>query len=187
MTALFAATKVWWYLSRASGFTTYVLLIMSAVLGIALATRALGKNVTAPWLLSVHRFASGFAFVFLAIHMFSLLGDKYIQFTVADLLVPGSSTWQTTAMTLGIISMYLLVIIEVSSLLRNRLNKRLWRMVHFLSYAVLAGATTHAVMAGTDAKGIAAILLFLFSGGLLLFFLSYRWIGPGRVASVKDS
>lgn len=187
MTVVFAATKAWWYLSRASGFTAYVLLITSAVLGIALATRALGKKVTAPWLLSLHRFASSIALLFLAVHMFSLLGDKYIQFTLADLLIPGASEWQTFAMTIGIISMYGLALIQLSSLLRNQISKRVWRSIHLISYLCLGGATAHALMAGTDSTGLAALLLFFFSGGIVLFFLTYRWVGPGRVASVKES
>ena len=54
-----AATKVWWYVSRASGVVAWLLAAMAVLWGLALSTRALGAKPRAPWLLDLHRFIGG--------------------------------------------------------------------------------------------------------------------------------
>jgi DMSO/TMAO reductase YedYZ heme-binding membrane subunit len=59
--------------------------------------------------------------------------------------------------------MYLLVAIEITSLLRHRMSKRVWHSIHLLSYLLFAMTTVHLLTAGTDAKAIftttAAVLI----------------------------
>ena len=58
------------------------------------------------------------------------------------------------AVAWGIVGMYLLVAIEVTSLLRHRLSNAVWRGIHLTSYVVLVVTTVHLLTAGTDAKSI---------------------------------
>ena len=67
------------------------------------------------------------------------------------------------AVAWGVVAMYLLVAIEITSLVRHRLTARAWRNVHLLSYFLFATATIHMVTAGTDVRAVfattAAVLL----------------------------
>jgi DMSO/TMAO reductase YedYZ heme-binding membrane subunit len=51
----------------------------------------------------------------------------------------------------GVVSLYLLIAIQVSSWLRARMPRRWWRRIHFLSYPTLWMVTMHGLKAGTDA------------------------------------
>ena len=55
-------------------------------------------------------------------------------------------------MAWGIIGLYFLAAVEVTSLLRRRLSKRVWRATHFLSFPLFALTTVHALSAGTDSS-----------------------------------
>ena len=53
--------------------------------------------------------------------------------------------------------MYLLVAIEITSLLRHRMSNRAWHAVHLLSYFLFATTTVHMLTAGTDVKALVAV------------------------------
>ena len=57
------------------------------------------------------------------------------------MLVPFTGSWHPLAVAWGIVGMYLLVAIEITSLLRHRMSKRAWHAVHLLSYFLFATTT----------------------------------------------
>jgi DMSO/TMAO reductase YedYZ heme-binding membrane subunit len=141
----------WWYLSRASGLVAWALLIGSLVLGVLLATRALKPLDRPAWLLSMHRWFSGLAVTATVVHLLALVFDGYVQFGAKEIFVPMASSWQPGAVAVGIVAMYVMALVQVTSLMMKRLPKRLWRAVHMTSYLLVWTATVHAGMAGTDA------------------------------------
>lgn len=142
--------QIWWYLARASGMVAVVLLVASLVLGVLLSTRAL-KPVDSPaWLREMHRWVSMLAVVATGTHLAGLVADSYAHFGWREILVPGASSWKPTAVTVGVIALYLLALVWVSSLFMKRLPRRLWRGIHSLSYALVWTAVVHAGLAGTD-------------------------------------
>jgi DMSO/TMAO reductase YedYZ heme-binding membrane subunit len=142
----------WWYLARSSGIAAMVLLVGSVVWGVLLATRVLRPHDRPAWLLDLHRWLGGVALVMTALHLTGLVLDGYVQFGPRELLVPGASDYRPLAVALGILSMYLLVAVEVTSYLRRRLPARLWKGVHLTSYLLLWTAAVHAGLAGTDVE-----------------------------------
>jgi sulfoxide reductase heme-binding subunit YedZ len=48
--------------------------------------------------------------------------------------------------------MYMLAPVELTSLLRRRIAKSVWRRVHMLSFPLFVSSTIHGLSAGTDAK-----------------------------------
>ncbi|MDA2944524.1 MAG: ferric reductase-like transmembrane domain-containing protein [Actinomycetota bacterium] len=147
---------IWWYLSRSTGIVALVLLVLSLVWGVLLSTRAL-RGVDRPaWLLATHTWLSGTAIAMTAAHLLGLVLDGWVSFGVADLLVPGAATWQGATRTaeigtaVGVVSMYLLVVIQVTSLLRRRLSRRFWLIVHRISFPLVLAALVHAGWTGTD-------------------------------------
>jgi DMSO/TMAO reductase YedYZ heme-binding membrane subunit len=175
---------IWWYLARSSGVVAWALATASVLWGMALSTRALGRKPRAPWLLDLHRFLGGLTVLFVVAHIGSLMADSFVPFSALDVLVPFASAWKPGAVAWGIIAFYILLAVEVTSLLRSRLSKRLWRAVHLCSYGVYVLASIHFIAAGTDA-GPAARAIIIASLGFVLFFLIYVAVGPGRAASVS--
>jgi len=176
--------QVWWYVARASGLIAWLLAIASILWGLALSTRALGKRPKAPWLLDLHRFLGGATIVLTLVHVAALIADSYITFTVADVVVPWASDWRPTAVAWGVIALWLLVAIQLTSLVMRRLPKKVWRGVHLSSYVVAILATVHGLGAGTDAEHPVVALAWPLASAAIIFFTAYRAIGPGRRGDV---
>ena len=145
--------QLWWYTARSGGFVAWGLLAASVLWGLSISTKALCKRARPNWMLDLHRFLGGFAVIFTAIHVVAIMADSYVHFGLSDVLVPFASAWNPNAVAWGIVGMYVLVAIEVSSLLRKRIPKRAWRAIHFASFPLFIFSTLHAFMAGTDSSG----------------------------------
>ncbi len=80
-----------------------------------------------------------------------------MHFSALSVLVPFASHWRPSAVAWGVVGMYLLLAVELTSLARRRLPKRAWRAVHFASFPLFFMATIHAFTAGTDAASWAFV------------------------------
>ena len=142
--------QFWWFLTRASGIVAWLMLTASVIWGIVLSTKAFPEHRRPAWLLDLHRWLGGLTVSFVVIHLAALVADNYVSFGLADLLVPFASEWKPVAVAIGVVAMWLLVAVEATSLLMKRLPRRIWRWIHFSSYAVFLLASLHAAFAGTD-------------------------------------
>jgi len=147
-----------WYLARSSGLVAWGLLATAVLWGLFLSTRLFDRAPSPKWITDMHRFLGGLAVVFTAIHIGGLVADNYVHFTTRDILVPFASPWRTTAVAGGVISMWILGAIEITSLLMRHLPRRLWRAVHMSSFVLFFVATFHALTAGTDARSQVFVL-----------------------------
>jgi hypothetical protein len=150
------ASKIPWYVARASGVVAWALILVTIVWGLLLATRVLGRTPAPAWLLSLHRYLGALTVTFLGVHVGAVLLDSYTNFGITNVLVPFTGTWHPMAVAWGIVGMYLLVAIVVTSLLRHRMSNKVWHAIHLLSYFLFAMVTIHMLTAGTDAKAIVA-------------------------------
>lgn len=175
--------QFWWFLARSSGIVAWALLVASVCLGLVLSTRALGKRPTPAWSLDLHRGVSGLAVLLTAVHLAALVLDSYVEFGVAELLVPMASTWRPLAVTWGVVALYLLIAVEVSSLLRTRIPARVWRRIHLTSFVLYLLATLHFVTAGTDADGIPATAAVVGSMVLIAALTLVRILAPRGTAA----
>jgi DMSO/TMAO reductase YedYZ heme-binding membrane subunit len=141
-----------WYVARAGGFLAWALSAFSILWGLLITSRALGKRISGPRLLDLHRFIGGLSVVFVAVHILGLRLHRYqdIHFGFKDLFVPMSSSWHPGAVAYGIVAMYLLVAVEITSLLRRKLPASLWRRVHYSGFVVFLLGSIHALKVGTD-------------------------------------
>ena len=145
-------TQLWWYTTRSSGIISWALLALSVLWGLALSTKVFGKRPRPNWLLDLHRFLGGLSVVFAAIHVAAIVLDGFVEFGAVDILVPFATDYHPVAVAWGIIAMYALVAVELTSLLRKKLSKQAWRAVHYLSFPLFALATIHLLAVGTDRK-----------------------------------
>jgi len=162
-------SQTWWYIARSGGIVAWALLALSVFWGLALSSRFLGKKPKPNWMLDLHRFLGGLAVIFTAVHVLAIMADSYVSFGIANVLVPFSGNYHPAAVAWGIVAMYLLLAVEVTSLLRKRLPKRVWRGIHFLSFPLFAFSTIHMLYVGTDrSTPLLRITALLIVGGLLI-------------------
>ncbi|MEM8745644.1 MAG: ferric reductase-like transmembrane domain-containing protein [Actinomycetota bacterium] len=172
--------QVWWFVARSTGLVAYVLLGVAVIGGLLLSARPFGRTPPPEWTLDWHRFVGALSVVFTAVHLFAIYADSYIEFGLDDLFVPFASEWRPVAVGLGVLALYLLLAVEITSLLRRRLSRRLWRRVHYLSVPTFALSTAHLLMAGDDASN--SIVLLTVGGliGATVLLLGFRIVSSQR-------
>ena len=180
-------THVFWYAARASGIVAWILLTGSVVWGLALSTRISRRRPKPNWVLDLHRFLGGTALVYTGLHLSAVWADSYVRFDAADLFVPFASSWRPAAIAWGIASFYVLLAVEITSLLKRHIPKRVWRAVHVSSLAMLVGVWVHAFNAGSD-LGLPAARWFAFgSAALVMFLLAYRGLIRLRLPGLEHT
>jgi predicted ferric reductase len=110
-------------------------------------------------------------------HALILLGDRYADYHLSQLLIPfAGGTYKPLWVGLGQVGFYLLAIVALSFYVRRRLGNRAWRAVHMLSFGVYLGVLTHAVMAGTDTSVPWIQAGYYVSAASVLFLTIYRML-----------
>src|SRR3954468_1734432 len=143
---------LFWYTARAGGIVAWALLAASVIWGLWLSGRVRPFGARPAWILDLHRFLGGLATIFVGVHVASILLDSYTSFGLTDVLVPFASSWHPLAVAWGVVAMYLLLAVELTSLARHRLPQPLWRVIHVASLPLFVLSTVHYVVAGTDAS-----------------------------------
>lgn len=169
--------QLWWYVARAGGIVAWSLLAASVVLGLFLSTRVRPLNAPPVWTTDLHRFLGGLATIFVGVHVVAIMLDSYTSFGVTDVLVPFASSWHPVWVAWGIVSMYLLLAVELTSLARRRLPRKLWHAVHLLSLPLFVFSTVHFAGAGTDAGNPFAVFGMILLSGVVAAFLFRRFAG----------
>jgi predicted ferric reductase len=144
-----------------------------------LSTKLFGAKPRAAWVLDLHRYLGGVAVVLAALHVFALVADSYVQFDVADVLVPFASTWKPGPVAWGVVAWWLLAAVEITSLARRRLRPAVWRAVHQASLPLYFLVTAHALTAGTDGSNVVVLWCSVAGGAIVTFLASVRLLGAG--------
>jgi sulfoxide reductase heme-binding subunit YedZ len=132
-----------WYSSRATGLVSLLLLTGTVVLG-ALNTGRLALPGWPRFVVSaVHRNLSLVAVAFLAVHVTTAVIDPYAGIGWLDAVVPFGSVYRPLWLGLGAVAGDLFIAVLVTSLLRQRIGVRRWRLVHWASYACWPVAVLH--------------------------------------------
>jgi predicted ferric reductase len=177
------SSQLLWYSARAAGIVAWALAASSVVWGLALSTHVLGRKPRPAWLFDLHRFLGGMALIFTGIHVLAVLADTYVHFSILNVLVPFTGSWHPLAVAWGIVGFYLLLAVELTSLARAHVSKRLWRRVHFASFALFVMTTVHALTAGTDRRSPAFLIAVVASCGVVVVLTCMRM---GRWARRPD-
>jgi sulfoxide reductase heme-binding subunit YedZ len=151
VTALLDAQSMW-YVTRATGVVSLVLLTASVVLGVTEAVRwatdRWPRFVTA----GIHKNVSLTATAFIAVHIATAIVDGFAPIGWLDAVVPFRSAYRPIWLGLGTVAFDLLLAIAATSLLRRRIGHRAWRVVHWGAYACWPVALLHGLGTGTDTK-----------------------------------
>ncbi|MFZ2188719.1 MAG: ferric reductase-like transmembrane domain-containing protein [Candidatus Moraniibacteriota bacterium] len=160
-----------WYLTRAGGLISFLLLYLAIFFGIAIHFPGLKKIFQPIDSYNFHVWISFQALIFVIIHGLVLLTDEYLGFSIKDLFVPLSSTYQPELVTLGVLGMYAMLALILTSIFRKYFSYRVWRVTHFLNIVLYGLAFFHAYYLGTDLKSGIAREIFLGMNILLLGLL----------------
>jgi sulfoxide reductase heme-binding subunit YedZ len=141
-----------WYMSRGFGLVAFVLLTLSLAMGVAQITRISLPGLPRFVIQGFHRNVSVLAVALLAVHVTSALLDPYVSIRVASVFIPFTGPYRPVWLGLGAVASDLLVALVVTSLVRERIGARAWKLIHWCAYACWPFAVVHALGTGTDAR-----------------------------------
>lgn len=137
---------------RASGLTAWVFLILTVIWGALISGRLVRGAANRQWLLDLHPYLGSLGLGALVLHVVSAVMDTTVHLTWRNTVVPFTSKWEPFAVGLGVLAIWMLAIVELTSVARRFLPKKTWHSIHLLSYVMAWFITIHAVISGTDMR-----------------------------------
>ncbi len=173
-----------WYITRAAGFVAAFSLVALMLSGIGFITGATFKFLEPLTAWATHKAIAYVFGVSIVVHGVALLFDKYVPFTIAQVLVPFMSNYRKLTIdgyhlgslyvALGIIAMYFVLAIILTSILWMDKKPHTWKIFHFLAYLTMIFVFFHALYLGTDlTHGVFRILWIVF-GVAVAIAIVYR-------------
>lgn len=167
-----------WHIARAAGLSAYLMLFLNVFLGLAVHTHYL-EGPLARWRsFDLHQFTALLAGGFLALHALALLGDRYMGFTLAQLVVPFASPYRPIWTAMGIVAFYLLLALFGSSYLRRHIGYAAWRAIHYVAFVAFLLTLAHGIFAGTDSGEPWAAALYGGTGAIIALLVALRFRTP---------
>jgi predicted ferric reductase len=179
-----AEPKAFWYLSRAGAMVAYVLFWASMAFGLAITNKMLRAWPGGPTPAVLHEYVSLLGLAFAAFHALILIWDGYSKYTLGQVLIPFASTnYRPLWVGLGQVAVYLLLPVTCTFYLRRAIGYRLFRQIHYLSFAVFALALGHGLLSGTDSGARWIRDLYWASAVSIAGLLAYRFVRAPAQAS----
>jgi DMSO/TMAO reductase YedYZ heme-binding membrane subunit len=142
----------YWYATRGLGVSTLVVLTLVVVLGIVTAVRWIGDATPGFVAAELHRNLSLLAMALLAAHIITTVLDPFAHISVRDVFIPVGAGYRPIWLGLGVVAMEVLVGVAASSLLRDRVGVRTWRVIHWTAYLSWPLSVVHGIGTGSDVK-----------------------------------
>jgi len=101
---------------------------------------------------ALHQWTAYIAIALTLTHPLVLLFVHQPHFRLFDILLPIQSPLQPTLNTVGAVALYLLVLVFVSSLLRTRIGRPLWRNLHYLVFPAAILFFIHSLLTDPNLK-----------------------------------
>ncbi len=174
---LFAADSIqlWWYVTRAAGIVAFLLLWFSTVLGLAVTSKNLDRLLDRMFTYDFHQFISLLSIAFMLLHVIVLMLDRYLPYSLWQVLIPFLSPYRPLWVGIGVLSFYVILTVTITFYMRSRIGMKSFRVIHYVSLAGYLGATLHGLYAGTD--GVLPMMKLLYDGtGLVVVFMTVYWV-----------
>lgn len=173
-----------WYITRGAGIVAACLLILLMLSGIGQITGFTYRILEPLTAWRIHR-ALGISFCIAGgVHVLPLLVDKFVPFTVFQILFPFLSPYApitifgislgSFGVALGIFSMYSGAAVVLSSLYWIDKSPFWWRVIHYLSYLLIIMVLLHGLLVGTDLKTGIMRTLWLLAGAVMVLAILSR-------------
>lgn len=172
MNGITASTALW-YASRATGIVTLLMLTAVVVLGVAVQRQGRLPGLPRFGVVGLHRSVSLLSVAFLVIHVATAVADPYVTLRLTDAVLPFGAAYEPLWIGLGAVSFDLMAALIVTSLLRVRLGRPIWRAVHWLAYVSWPVAIAHSIGSSTDMQS--GWLLALAVGCIVAVAAAVAW------------
>ncbi len=186
--------KMSWYLGRASGILAFILLTLVSCFGLLMSSRVMTKLFLPATTYETHRFLSFASVLAVIVHATSFFFDDFFHLSFVEAVVPfllhreyqsalGFDIGKTVG--LGIIGLYFMILLILTSEFRAKMSLRLWRATHYTSFIAYILFILHGFASGTDSREwwmqaiyiVSAVSVFI----LILFRIFSRNQFPKRV------
>jgi sulfoxide reductase heme-binding subunit YedZ len=163
-----------WFANRSTGVVLVGLLTMSTAIGVFSTARAGSARWPRFATQALHRNVSLLTTAMLAVHVATAVIDTYVDIRWYDALVPFLGSYSRIWLGVGAIASDLLIAVVVTSLVRQRLNHRRWRLIHLTSYLGWALGVAHGIGIGTDSGTLWGMTVSALSVGVVAAFAVLR-------------
>jgi len=174
-------SKVPWVFGRASGLTSYVLLLALVTTGLVLA-HPWSRHLHLPsprTRLAVHVGLATFTLVFTVLHVVVLATDPWAKVGWVDALLPMASAYRPVPVTLGVLALWAGLVTGLTARFAGRVAGRLWWPIHKVAVVVLGLVWAHSVLAGSDVVALRGFYLATGCAVLALAVTRYAARTPG--------
>lgn len=172
-----AQPKAYWLLSRGSAWAAFNLLWLSMISGMIVTNKLARLWPGGPTAIDLHEYFSLLGLGLGLFHALILMGDHYINYNLAQVLVPFTSVnYRPLWVGIGQVSFYLGLVVSLTFYVRKQIKPRNWRLIHYLSFVQFLLVMVHGIYSGTDATAPWAIQVYYWSAASLIFLFIYRML-----------
>ena len=144
------------WLARMIGIVGLGLLIISGVGGVLLASR-LAQKIKAKWLrgktFKYHRLISIIGSALFVLHPIPMLfANQTTEMSWWHIFVPFTAPKQTLLIGIGSVAAIILLVVTVTSIFIKYMNRKVWRAIHYGTYAVLFLGLVHGLFISGEFK-----------------------------------
>lgn len=173
-----------WQIIRVTGIVSFVCLSLGIAFGIIYSYPVWPAKSKAK-LFKLHQLFNHAGIVLMLLHAVFPVISTYMPFSWTDVLLPIAAKHEPVLTGLGTLAVYGLLVILLSTDLRSAIGKKLWHLIHLLSYPIFILVAVHGFFLGSDTAMAAIrwtyigslILIGLLTIGRLMFLSS-----PGAAA-----
>jgi predicted ferric reductase len=166
--------KLSWHLVRSSGMVAYLLLLASTIWGLFISSQFVKDWSPGPVSVTIHSSLSWLALLLGLAHGLLLLFDDYFTYTLADIFTPFAGPYRPQAVGLGTLAFWVIIVVSLSFPLKKRIGHRVWKRLHYASYAAFGLVSAHGLLAGTDGDLLGFRLLVGFGVMIVVLLLGVR-------------
>lgn len=171
-----------WEMIRLTGFVSLFLLLLSIICG-GLMSVFQPKNKAKVYLQFTHQSAGWLSLWIGFGHGILLYFDTFISFSLIEIFIPFTAQFERFWSGMGTISLWLLVVVILSTDLKKKFSHRTWQTIHRLSFPLFPFALLHGFMIGTDRLEPWAQTTYAFMS--IIFLLTIVFIAMKRTLKTK--
>ena len=164
-----------WILGRGLGTACYLALTAMVVLGIWLRhpwrTRMWSPRLEE--LLRAHVTLAACTITLLAGHLTAIALDHYAGVGWIGTFVPWHAAYRPTAVALGTLALYAVVLIAATAALAGAIGRRIWFPIHTVSATVFGLTLMHGLLSGSDSHALR--WMYVVTGAAVVAVQVSRW------------
>ena len=175
-------SRFWWWVSRASGIVAWLVVAAAVVWGLLASTKLIRRRGMPAWILDLHRYLGTLTIVFVAIHVGSIYADSFVKFGPRSSSCRSASTWRPHAVNVGHLQ-HVPARRDPDHVVGDaQAAEKALAPDPRLSIPMLAMATVHGFLAGTDRRNALVQWGALVTLATVMFLLAVRLLSPSRSA-----